>query len=361
MKLKLLDRYVLREFVKFLLLFVAGVILIFIVVHFFERLDKFLEKKPAPFSIAKYYIYQLPYLFVLLLPIAHILATFFSLGEMSRRNELLALKAAGIDVVRVIRPLLLLALFNSFLSFGVSEFLAPSANRKAREVKDIEIEKRRATLTRTFARNLSFWGEGRRLFYFRSIDARRNVARGIVMMEFAGEKLRWRIDAERGLYIDGNWKFFGVTERKFIGDSEEVSFYEERDMPEIKESPFDFLKGRRDLLEMGVVDLMELISSLKRAGLDHTQESVEFNIRFSFPLANLVMILFALPFAASMRGAGRAYGFGQAVFFSFIYWGFLETFRVIGEVGKLPPFVAAWAPNFLFLALALLGFKRLKR
>ncbi len=360
-RLRLFDRYILREFIKFLVLFTAGVILIFIIVHFFERLDKFIEKKPSPLSVAKYYFYQIPYLFVLLLPVAHILASFFSLGEMSRRNELLAMKAAGVDVLRIILPVILIGLFNSFVSFGVNEFIAPATNRRAREVKAVEIEKRRTTVTRTYARNLSFWGAGRKLFYFKSLDARKNLAKGIVVIQFKGDSIVYRMDARKGVYLDGKWKFFNVKERVFEGDSIVIHYYDEKEMPEIEESPFDFLKGRKDLLELGVVDLYKLICTLENAGLDHTEESVEFNIRFSFPFANLIMVLFSIPLAASMRGVGKVYGFGQAVFFSFIYWGIMETFRVLGEVGKLPPILAAWAPNLLFLTLSLWGFKRLKR
>jgi lipopolysaccharide export system permease protein len=359
--MKIIDRYTLKQFLKMLILFLAGVIFIFILVNFFERIDKFVEKRASPISVIKYYLFQVPYLIVLLFPVAHLLATFFSLGEMARKNELLAIKASGINLIRLFKPLILLALLNSFLAFVLSETLSPLGMRIARDVYAVEIRKGTRRFGRTFAKDLSFWGRGNRFFFFESINSTKNMAYGIIMMEFKDGEISKRVDARKGVYAKEGWIFYDVTERIFKGDRDVVNFFKEKKFPEISESPFDFLKGRKELEEMGWKELVRRIEMLKRAGLSYAEDLVEFHTRIAFPFANLVILLFALPLASSLRGRGRAYGFGISVIFSFVYWGIMQFSKALGQVEKLGPLLSAWLPNLIFLGFALLSFRKVKR
>lgn len=344
-----------------LILFLAGVIFIFILVNFFERIDKFVEKKASPFSIIKYYFYQIPYLITLLFPVAHLLATFFSLGEMARKNELLAIKASGINLLRLFKPLIILALFNSFLAFFLSETLSPMGMRTARDIYAVEIRKGTKRFERTFAKDLSFWGQGEKFFFFESIDSRKNLAYGIIMMEFERGIIKRRVDAKKGIYTKEGWIFYDVTERIFKENGGIVNFFKEKNFSEIVESPFDFLKGRKELEEMEWKELVKRIKMLKGAGLSYSEDLVEFHTRIAFPFANLVILIFALPLASSLRGRGRAYGFGISVIFSFVYWGIMQFSKALGQVERLNPLLSAWLPNIIFLEFALLAFRKIKR
>ncbi len=359
--LKKLDRYILREFYKWLILMLVAVIALFIIVNFFETIDKFVDKKPGIISIVRYYYFQIPGLIILLFPMAHLLAGFFSIGEMARRLEILAIKASGINLYRLIAILSIAGIINSFIAFGVGEFLTPVANRKFRYVKTVEIEKRSSPFRRIFARNLSFFGRSDYLYFFKYINSRDNRAIGIVIMKIRNGEVIKRIDAKTGFFKNGHWILDQVSVRNFKGDEVEVKFYNKKEFPELSESPFNLLKEQYELDEMSVFDLMKQLKALKSAGLNYMKVLAEIHVRFAFPFANFVILFFSLPLAASMRGRGRALGFGLSVLLSFIYWGILQTAKIMGQLGKVDPLIAAWIPNIVFFIPGLFFTLRLRR
>jgi lipopolysaccharide export system permease protein len=358
---RILDRYLIRQYLRMLVLFLAGVILIYILVNFFEQIDKFVDKRPSGFTILEYYIYQIPSLVVLLLPVAGLLACFFSLGEMAKRNEILAVKAAGINPTRLFFPLLLLGFTASLFSFGIGEFVSPVFMRRAERIKRLRIEKKEDPEAQVRARDLSFLGADGQMYFFRFIDAQANEADGITVMQFEADTLVQRIDAEQGTYYGGSWTLKGVTIREFEGGESAVRFHEERRFLELKDSPFEFLRRRKTLEEMGAIELFQLVKVLRAAGLDVSEEFVELHVRFSFPFANLIILLLSLALSLSLRGKGRAYAFGLSIFLAFSYWGLLQGSKAMGQAGKLSPLLSAWSPNLLFLALGIFALTFVKR
>ncbi len=354
------DRYVLREYLRLFVVITAGVVGLFIVVNFFEQLDKFVAHKAALGDIGRYYLYQIPYLVNLLSPVAALLATFFSLGEFAMRRELLALKAAGVPVWRTFFPILAVGAIMTAYGLWANQSLVPDGLRKAREIRAIKILKRKTAKVKTYGERISFFGQGGRLFYFRRIDARRNAAWGIVVMELEGNRVVRRVDARRGVY-DSVWTFYGVVEREFSPDgSVRYRRYPRKVYPEITERPFDFLRSPKEIAETNTSELLKRITLLRQAGLEFYQELVELQVRFSFPFMNLIILLFALPIAAGMRGASRAWGFGISIMVAFFYWALLQATRTLGDVGRVDPLLAAWLPNGVFILLSIPGFLRLR-
>ena len=350
-----IDRYVLREYLKVFLVLVFGVIAIFVVVNFFEMTDKIADHKPSPLAIARYYLWMTPYLLSILMPIAELLACFFSVGEMNRRLEILALKASGIDIWRVFLPILLLGVINTGIGIYLNWELVPKGRLKAAEIKAREIEKRKDLPSRTFARNLSFFGEGDRLYFFSYINARERRAQGISIFVFdSSRRIRERFDAVSARYTDGRWVLEGVVHRVFEGDEEVMRKYAKYVDTLMKETPAQFLKPLGDSL-MTTPELLKRIDFLKRAGLVNYEERTELAIRFLFPIMNFIILLIGLPLAvfSSTRGGNRAVSFGSALFLAFFYWGALQSARAFGETGKLDPWIAASIPNLLFLLLAI--------
>ncbi len=348
------DRYVLREYLKVFLVLVVGVIGIFVVVNFFEMTDKIADHKPSPMAIVRYYLWMLPYLLSILMPIAELLACFFSVGEMNRRLEILALKASGIDIWRVFLPILLLGVFNVGVGIYLNYELVPKGRLRAAEIKAKEIEKRKDLPSRSFARNLSFFGEGHRLYFFSYISARENRAQGISIFVFdSSRRIRERVDAVSAKYSGGKWTLEGVVHRTFKGDDEVLRRYDRFVDTLMKETPAQFLKPLGDSL-MTTPELLRRIDFLRRAGLVNYEERTELAIRFLFPLMNFIILLIGLPLAvfSSTRGGNRAFSFGSSLFLAFFYWGALQSARAFGETGRLDPWIAASIPNLLFLLIA---------
>ena len=107
--LRIVDRYLLREFLLSLLLGLTTFVGIYLVVDLFERIDTFVDHKASPLTVATYYLYGLPVIIVQVLPVAMLLSSLFSVGLLAKHRELTAMKSAGLSLYRILWPIFSLA------------------------------------------------------------------------------------------------------------------------------------------------------------------------------------------------------------------------------------------------------------
>jgi lipopolysaccharide export system permease protein len=361
--MKRIDFYILYEFLKVFIVIIIGVIMLYIIVNFFENLDTFINPQRGfkLFSIIKYYFYQIPYLFVLMSPVALMLSCFFAIGDLSRRFEIIAIKSIGISMKRAFFTIYLFSIFITLITFYLYLDVVGSWMKKAEWVKAVEIEGKKIPKERTFATNLTFVS-GNKVYFFNDISALTNSARGIVIVELEKEgKVKRRIDANSGNYENNMWVLYDVKERDLNSDNVSFRFYKQKEFVEIEESPFEFLTELKELQQMNFKELKQRIEKLKRAGFEINAELTELYTRISFPFMNIITIILSLPIAVAIRGKGKAWGFGIAVLFVFIYWGLSEAFRTLGNVGKLEPILCAWIPNIFFFTIGIFGWFRIEK
>ncbi len=350
-----LDRYLGGLFSRLVLIILVGVVALFVIVNFFENIDKFISHGFRLGAIARYYLYQVPYIAVLMMPVSLLLATFFSIGELSATFEIMAVKASGISMKRFVVSIFIISALFTAGSMYLNMYIVGTWMKKAETVMAVEIEGRKVPRSRTFANDLTFIG-GNRVYYFRSISALSNRADAIVMVELGGEgRVRKRVDALYGTYdtLRGQWILHRASVRNFRADTVEYAYFDRRVFEEITQSPFDFLRDEKDLFQMNVDELRRRIETLSRSGFEVYAELTELYSRYSFPFMNLIIIIFAVPVAAAMKRRGKAWGFGISVMLVFIYWGLSEAFKTLGAVGKIDPMLAAWIPNLFFLIIGI--------
>lgn len=348
---------------KLFFIIICGVIVLYIVVNFFENIDTFINPQRGfkLYPTIKYYFYQVPYLFVLMLPVALMLSCFFSIGDLSRRFEIMAIKSIGISMKRAFFTIYLFSILMTGISLYLYLDVVGAWVRKAEWVKAVEIQGKKIPKEKTFAMNLTFVS-GNKVYFFNAISALTNSSDGIVIVELEKEgKVKRRIDASSGKYINDVWVFYNVNERTIDGNKIKYEFYKEKIFSEIEESPFEFLTELKELQQMNLKELTNRIEKLKKAGFEINAELTEFYSRISFPFMNIITIILSLPIAVAIKGRGKAWGFGIAVIFVFLYWGVSEMFRTLGIVGKLEPVLCAWIPNLIFLIIGIPGWFRIEK
>ncbi len=336
----------------FLALFTLGSVFIFVVVNFFERLDQFVSNKASFMSILRFYVFQLGYIFNLMFPVSHLLALFLSLGELSAKNEILAIRAAGISLKRVFLPLLIFGLFASFVDLFVAEVLGYPGYQKAERVMRVEIQKRKPIFGRISGEDISFFWKNR-LYYFGYINRIRNIGSRISVIEFKGDSITRKIDARDGIFNGKFWILKNGTERIIRPGKDTLIFFRKRPFPEFDVTPFEFLKKRSRLIYTPAKELKDVIGKKKKAGLDYTAELAEYLSRFAFPFSCFVMLFFGIPLATSMRSRAKATMFGLALALAFIYWGMFQGIKLAGSLGKINPYISAWLTNIIFFVPSL--------
>ena len=131
-----ISQYVLKEFLSFLGYCILAFAVIFVLINLVENADRFIDKDIGIRLILLYYVFYLPYIIVLTLPVAMLLATMFSLSRLNQDNEITAMKASGISLYRILMPLYILSLFLGIVMIGFAEIVVPRTNLYREDIEN---------------------------------------------------------------------------------------------------------------------------------------------------------------------------------------------------------------------------------
>jgi lipopolysaccharide export system permease protein len=350
--MRILDRYILREFVVALSMALLFFMAIFVVVDLFEKMDTFIDYNATPVSVIQFYLYGIPYIIVLVLPVAMLLACLLTFGQMARRNELIAMRVSGVDFLRTVAPVLVLALLFSGFSLAMGELVVPACNKAKENVLRTDIKKMPAATT-TRRANVNYLGAGGRIFLIKLYDSVEKSMREVVIQEFGSNTLERRIDAARAQWDGTEWVFYDGMIRSFEGGEEHASQFSTLTIPGLKERPEDFSKQEAEPDEMNFVQLLRYVNRVRESGGRIQKYLVELQMKLAFPLTNVIVTLVGVSLSNRVRRGTLALGFGLSLLISFTYYGFLKTGQALGHSGALPPFVAAWMGNVFFGGLGI--------
>lgn len=351
--MKIIYRYVLKDFLKYLFLCLAVLVFIYVVINLFDNLGKYLARNALLKDIVIYYGYLIPSYITLLIPVASIMAVFLIFGIMTKNKEMTALKMCGLNINKLFVLILTSGVIISAATFVFQESVAVWAQSKMVSHKEEKIDKRpKKALDRRS--NFFYHGENNWIYFVRKLDYERmHLDRPILWQVTSDNRIARRIDAAAATY-DSIWTFYNATVREFdTTGNERIDSYEKLPLPELKEHPQDFLKRVKALGEMNFLEIISFVKKMSRAGQPVFSEAVELHYRFSNPLITIIVLLIALPLSVALKRGGIAIGLGFSIILAFLYWGVIQSCRAYGVAGFFDPLIAAWLPNALF---GLLGF-----
>ena len=351
-----LDRYLMRRFVFSFVWSMIAFWAVFIIVHLVEHLDDFIDKGAAAKSVALYYVYFSPFVLVLVVPIAVLLATLFSVGFLSKRNELLAMRAAGASLVRLSLPLLFLGIIVTGLVMLAGETVYPEAEARRTELED-RFVRRSSSGTTTVMHDVFATGLEGRKFYFRTFNSLKGTGSDVTVQTTVSGRVTemWEIKELR--YEDSIWVGDTGRSRVFAGSGDSVSQYTpftHLTFPEWKETPEDFVRKRVDPRRTGYRQLKAIIERMRNVGNDTTEEETELALKLAFPFLSFLVVLVGFPIAARSKQTGMALNFGIAMGITFVLRVLIEVFRSLGHNGDVPAWLAAWTPNIVCLIAGVL-------
>ncbi len=352
--MRILDRYIAKRFLITVCFALITFVLIFIIVDLIENLDKFIDHKTGAIVVARYYLNYIPFIVVLTLPVAMLLSTLFSLGVLAKNFELTAMKANGISLYRILAPLFIIGLVVSALVFLVGDGLVAESNRRKSDIKAEYIDKKPKKI-KMITSDLFVEGKNGAIYYLKNYDPSTKIGKGVLIQKIKGNRIAESIEAEKIKYIDGLWIAENGVKRVFYGDTTATpNTYEKFDkivLSEFGEPPeaFEKLKESPDNLTFG--ELKRYIRLKRKAGKDTAKESVELNLKISFPFINFIIVLLGASLASNPRRSGAALGFAISLTISFIYFTIIRTCQSLGQNHNLSPMLAAWLGNIIFFVI----------
>ncbi len=353
--MKILDRYLISFFTTKLLWAVMAAVVIFVVMDLAENLDEFVDNDASGGVILRYYYLFVPYIFYLVLPVAALLATLFTIGGMTVSNELTAIKVAGVPFLRPLFMLVLATCGWAFITYTLGETIVPQANRERMDIMRYEVKKvpreSRALKGRIYVQV----GSDRQL-YIDNYRAETKEAFGVRLLEVENGKVIDRFDAAKMIWLNDNWILQDANELQFTGiDSITGPVLWQQDIrlkiPGDDLRPDELEKVQTKPEEMNASQLQEFLSRFKRIGGESRRWEVELYAKAAHPVAAIIIVVFGAPIAAVRRRGGTALGFGLSLFICFLYFGLIQTGKILGIKGVLDPWFSAWIGNIVFAVL----------
>lgn len=389
----LLDRYIIREFLKIFLFGTLALLLVSTIVDLFEIVNHLVEHDPPLSVIVTYFIARTPQVVIMMTPVAMLLSTLLVTGTFARNSEIIAMLASGVSVYRIIVPLLLIGTLVSVLMFGFNEFVVPAANRLTEQTKRIirgKPDLRNAAKIRLWFRFRE--GARDRIYYMNALAPEELKIYGLTIFELDENFLPVkRIDAswadyhlppsladsaddasDRPAWMSrfvprhfqdflsseiqdnqpqdmGQWVLYKGTERTFTpSGTRSIIMFDERPDYDIPHTFQEFRRDTKEPEDMNYQELADYIDTLTQSGYDMSKYVVDLRAKFSYPVVSFVMVIIGFPFALKSPRSGAAMGFGLSVFIGLAYWITLQLGISLGHAHILPPTLAAWISHIIF-------------
>jgi lipopolysaccharide export system permease protein len=345
------NRYVIREFIGMLIPILLAFVIVYLIVDFFDRLDILLRNHATAGAAARYFIFKVPLILTQIMPPAVLAALLLSLGMLSRRNEIIALRASGVSLVQTALPLLGVAALISVGTLAWNETVVPYCTRQYQYVNNVEIRKRPQ---RGILSDREIWYHGADGFYnIEHIDERHQTLFGLTVYRTDADfDLRSVIQVASAQWTGHAWVNTDPVERSAGADDTIATTRLPADRQVIHETPNDFLEVRREPEELSYLELRQRIHELAQKGIDASSYLVDLNMKLAVPFTTLVLACVAIPLAGRVqRHPSVAAIVGVGLVVGFAYWVTLALTNSLGEGNVLPPVVSAWAANLIFLLL----------
>ena len=353
---RILDKYVVREFFNIFFLVLAGFVVLILIFTVFDLLKDILSHNISWFTVGAYLINLTPSMIYQIAPLAVLIAVLVTFGVLNRNSEIIAMKACGISLYRLVIPIVSIAAILSVSLFLFDQYYLPQANRKQEALRNIIKGKPAQTVLRP-EQNWIFGqphpGEPDRIFYYQFFDPNRNEFANLSLFEFDPSTfaLSRRIFAARAVWDDGTgtWRFLNGWQRDIAGANvQEYRQFKQTSFAEIHEDPDYFKKEDRQAQEMNFGQLDHYIGDLRQSGFDTMRLRVELWHKLAYPLVAIIMAVLAIPFALSMGRRGSLTGIAVAIAVALAYWVVDSLFGAMGNVNYLPAALAAWSSDLLF-------------
>jgi len=350
--MSIIDKYIIRKFLGTFFFAITLIIIIVIIFDISERIDDFLRyNAPLNEIIFHYYLNFIPYFINLFSPLFTFIAVIFFTAKMATHTEIVAILSNGISFRRMLRPYIISALVLSALSFYLSNFLIPPANKKRLDFEYTYFRKK----TKYSERNIHIQTNPGTYAYVESYNFDIDVGYKFVLETIEPDMRYSKLSAQtiRWDSLEQKWHLDNYTIRKVDGLYERVETGLLLDSL-INMHPDDFERDVRNMDIMNFMQLRKFIADEKIKGSDDIVfYEVEKHRRVANPFATVILTFIGVSLSSRKLRGGIGMHLGVGLVISFAYILFMQVTTTFATYGNLSPFVSVWIPNVLFGLLGL--------
>ena len=351
--MNILVRYLFVNLLKPLLYLLLVFTLIFIMADLMDdHAAEFLRADTSAWTIMKYYSLQLPSVMIFIVPVCMLLATLYSLSRLTRHSEIVAMRASGVSIYRIVRPYLMLGLVCSILTAVINEYSGPKFAYRAHQL----IESSKEASDEVYFENIPFHNPTvGHTWYIEQFDTRppRYTMKGITLRQRRTDGSdAAKITAERGVWLDGRWWFENGSIQRFDENNNlagMAEIFQTREMRTLPEIPEDFLGEAKDTAHQSSLELWNYIRThqfLSEETLNNYE--VDLHHKLTMPFVCLIAAIIGIPVGAHTGRKGALAGIMMAIGMFFGFYAVQFTMDYLAKQMILLPWVGAWTAVIAF-------------
>lgn len=333
---------------------------IFLIIDFFQKIDNFIDAGVSNSIMILYFLYKIPYILFQMMPVALLIASIVLFSSMKKHKEIVAMKASGLNILVLSRPLIGVSLCAVLFSFLISETIVPITSSKSNEIWDIDVEKQDPS--RFYGRN-TIWFKSKNAIYWMKVFDPENARIDSVSFYFFDNSFRMhkRIDALRCIWDNSKWQMEeGIIQELNEDGKYSLRRFDKLDI-DIPETPETFIRREKSPEEMSYWQLKRYAEKVKGEGYDNMKYLTDKDVKLALPFACLILTLLGMPVALYLKKGGAPMAVSVGVGLCFLYTLALGLLRSLGLSGVLPPILSAWLANIIFLLFAVYLMLNLER
>lgn len=348
-----LDRYLFSQFFRNLILVLLAIIMIYLLVDFFEKIDNFIKAGKTAGMTLRYLLMKIPQITQQIMPVCLLLAAVITLGILNHNRELMALLAGGISMRRVIRPLLTATACLILLGLAVDQWILPSTIGTTNKIWYEEVKK---TQSHGIRRNDMIYYRGRTGVYsFRHANQELNIFVDFNYLAWDHEyRLTRLLHANEAHFQDGAWICFDGTDKTPGNDG----LYRTKAFTEmtvtLPDDPVAFFIPKYKSNELSI---SQLIDDLRHDPLNRDTNLRILHGRLSYILLGFPLVLLGLPILLLINrkwGHDLSLAVPVSCIMAFGVWGLWNVGQTMIPAYHLSPALVSWSIHFVTATLGIM-------
>lgn len=355
--MSILFRYLFHEYAKIFTMCFSGLMTIYLVIDFFEKVRRFLRYDADWLDLLTYFFLKTPAISFQIAPLAILMATLLTFGLLSRGHEITAMRSCGISLLRITSPFIAFSTGITLVLLLFSSTVIPLAGSKSEEIRNTRIEKKLPAAAVTLKQPWTRVGADS-LMHVTSVSVGGELLGDVRLFQFNPDfQLAEVTEADEARYRDSTWTLYQGRHRRFSPDGTVSTTEFDRQPIALTLIPDDFttwLSGDSELMTFH--DIRAYSRRRHQQGSQAARLTTDYYSRIAFPFVTVIMVLVGIALSlrrSGTRGGSMAMGIGQALAVGFCYWTTHSIAIALGRGGALTPMIAAWMANVLFMSFGL--------
>ena len=352
--MRILDTYILKRFIKTLILVIAIILPVGIAIDISERIDKFLHHNELTLWIILHDYYK-NFIVIygnMFLPLALFIAVILFTSKLASNTEIIAMHSAQISFNRLLYPYFIGALLVAVFSFFMNHYIVPSSNKEYTKFdREYLSVKRESNTIHDISLQL---GQGDYLF-IKNFWMKRNRGSDFILEHYKGTELIYRIKAASITWKekDSTYRLNNYSKRILRPDNDIITSGRKLDTT-LNFFPKDLYYTDYLAKELTSPKLKEFIRLSKKRGVKNLNPYiVEYQKRSSLPFSSFILTMIAVALSSKKKRGGIGINLALGVGLAFTYIFFMKITEVLGAVAGANTLFLVWLPNILFGLLAI--------